>query len=146
MSTGILTGLDGKMYISATAGTAATSADTEAENLKDVTVNCEWSSADATRRASGKYRSKKLTIKEMKIEGTLVNVKGAADVALFATAWNAGTAIAVLCLDEASGDGPDGDFYVTNMSRSEPNEDCQTFSVSLEVCDDDRAATWHSAT
>ena len=142
----ILTGLDGKMYISATAGTAATSADTEAVNLKDVTVNMEQATADATRRASGKYRSKKPTLKEMKIEGTLVNVKGATDVPIFISAWNGGTPIAVLCLDEESGDGPDGDFYVTNASRSEPNEDCQTFSVTLEACDVHRAPTWHGGT
>ena len=136
-----VTGLDGKFYI----GAPGAPATTLLEPIKNVKVAYSKKFADTTTRASGKHESAMPTLRVLEISFTLLNRKGntAVQTVLNKFLADPDEAMAVRALDEASGVGPDADFWVEAIPRDESNDEVQSYDVKLKVCDVYRAPTWH---
>jgi len=130
-------GIDAIIYY----GTAGTTAAGELENVRDVTVSCTRAEADASSRSS----SWKLTM------GGLLDVSVSFDLILeidntgfdaLNAAYMSNTAIALLILDKASGEGPDADFVITEFSRNEPMGETISYNVTAKPAATARAPSW----
>lgn len=141
----VLLGLGGKMYFGSPGTTPTQAAENEVLNARDVNMNLEWSMANTTRRGSKRQKTSKPTIRSITIELDLINVPTDSDVATLQAAAVAGTAVAILALDQDSGEGPDGDFYVASWQRAEPIEGEEAFSVTLEPTDEYRTLDWYES-
>lgn len=104
--------------------------------VRDVTVTAEAGEADVTTRGNSGFRQTIAGLREITLEFEMVWEPG--DPA-FEAIRNAflppGALVAFAALDSAgaSGDGPVGDFAITNFSRSEPLEEAITVSVTAKL-------------
>ena len=140
----MIIGLDGKLHFG-TAGATVTPIDgtTEVKNARDVTIHLEWGETDATCRGSGRKDEIEITSQNHHIEFDLVNNRADADVIALKNAHLNGTLIALLALDEETGEGPDGDYYITGFTRGEPMKEGQTFKVVAKPSSKNRVWTWY---
>lgn len=131
-------GKDGLLKI----GTAGSTPATEVKKVKDVTINVNRAMIDVTTRGSGGWKEDAPGLKTGAVEFTLVAVSSAdANYTVNKTildAFDAGTVISAMA-DDGGGKGMMGDFYVTDVSESQPLEDATTYSVKLSPCCDTRA-------
>lgn len=108
----------------------------EIGNVKDVTLNLEAGEADITTRDNGGFRATAPTLKECSAEWEMILRDNDSALAAIRTAWRNGTPIPLAILTdkvELDGDGPVGDFSVTNCTRNEPLEEAITYSVSVKL-------------
>lgn len=122
-------GMNAKIYIGDPGGTPST----EMTNVKDVTLTLSTGEADITTRANSGWRATVSTLKECTVEFEMVWLPGDAGFDYIKAAYLANTLIALKILDKASGEGPDGDFAVTNFSRNEALEEAIKVSVSCKL-------------
>jgi len=129
-------GMDAKLYYHATAGTALASM-TEADNVRDVTINTSAGSADTTTRGNSGWRSTTPGLRELTIEFEMLHKPGDAFFETVRDAYLNGTAIELCALtgeiDTEDSEGPKGSFTITNFSRSEPLEEGVTISVTAAL-------------
>lgn len=137
-------GIDAKIYYSTTKLSSNSAAHiagktwVEITNVKDVTLNVEAASADATTRASAAqgFREKLAGLKDGSVDFEMNWKLGDAAFAAIKDAWlNKDTiAIAVMSGDIADSgeEGLVSNFTVSNFSRNEPLDDVMTVSVTIE--------------
>ncbi|MFA9478510.1 phage tail tube protein [Phycisphaerales bacterium AB-hyl4] len=118
---------------------------TEAGNVKDVTVNLGSATADATTRDNGGWRATAQTLKEAGVEFSLEARPGDDFFETLRDAYLSAEPIGMKVLDGPSGDGdgPVGDWVVTDISRSEELEGTVVYSVT---CAMSRFEEWEEAT
>lgn len=130
-------GLDGVFFH----GEAGTTAATESGNVRNVNLNLSKRLAEALRRGK-KWVAKKPIATEASLEFEVYDIESDVFLAAIRDAFMNDTRIALYPTDGASGDGLDADYYITNFSRSEPNEDFITYSVTAEPTDEVRDPAW----
>ena len=122
-------GMNAKLYQGAAGATAAT----EITNVRDVTLTMEAGEADITTRGNSGWRGTAPTLRECTAEFEMIwNPSDASFTAIKDAFLTAGT-VALLILDQESGQGPDGDFSITNFSRNEALEEAITVSVTAKL-------------
>ena len=137
-------GMDCVLYY----GTAGSTADTVADNVKDLTLNLETGEADVTTRGNEGWRATMATLKDGAIEFEAIWDNDDAFFTALQTAYFAGTSIALLALNDtiaAGGEGLDADFTITNFSRNESLEEAVTASVTCKPAYSTRAPDWYTA-
>jgi len=130
-------GLDGKFYY----GNAGAKATTEADNVRNVTLNLSKRTAEALRRHK-KWVAKKPVATEASLEFEIFDIEGDTFLASIKNAFMNDNKIALYPTDGASGEGLDADYYITGFSRNESNEDFITYSVTAEPTDEIRDPAW----
>jgi len=130
-------GLDGKFFY----GAAGTTATTEADNVRNVNLNLSKRTAEALRRGK-KWVAKKPIATEASLEFEIFDIEADAFLSTIKDAFMNDTKVALYPTDAASGEGLDADYYVTNFSRNESNEDFITYSVTAEPTDEQRDPAW----
>ena len=133
---GIRLGLNAKLYLKP-GGVVAAVPWIEMGNVKDVTLNLEQGEADVTTRANNGWKASVPTLKDAKIETTLVWDTADAGFIAVQQAFFLNSAIGVLVLDgpqaEAGHQGLLADMGVMTFSRKEGLEEALTVDVSLKI-------------
>lgn len=122
-------GMNAKLYH----GTAGTTAATELTNVRNVTLNLEAGEADVTTRANSGWRATVPTLRECTCEFEMVWDPADAGFTAIKNAFLTAGLIALKILDQAGGQGPDGDFSITSFSRNEQLEEAITVSVTAKL-------------
>jgi len=81
-------------------------------------------------------------ITEATLEFELFDIEGDAFLAALKTAFTTDARIALYPTDVAAGDGLDGDFYITEFTRAEPNEEFIGYTCKAEPTDEERDPQW----
>ncbi|HPD31731.1 MAG TPA: phage tail tube protein [Phycisphaerae bacterium] len=134
-------GMEAKLYY----GPAGSTANTELNNVKDVTLNLETGEADVTTRGNQGWRATVATLKSGTVEFEMIWDTGNAGFTAIKNAYFNNTSIALAILDGPNGEGLDADFSITNFSRNEPLEEAITVSVTAKPTYSTRAPTWKTA-
>ena len=122
-------GMNAKLYHGAAGGPAST----EMTNVRDVTLSLEAGEADVTTRANSGWRATAPTLRECSVEFEMVWDPADAGFTAIKNAYLTNGLIALKVLDQANGQGPDGDFSITSFSRSEQLEEAITVSVTAKL-------------
>ncbi len=122
-------GMNAKLYYGAAGGPAST----EMTNVRNVTLNLEAGEADVTTRANSGWRATAPTLRECSVEFEMVWDPADAGFTAIKNAYLTAGLIALKVLDQAGGQGPDGDFSITSFSRSEELEEAITVSVTAKL-------------
>ncbi len=133
-------GLDAVLKI----GTAGAVAATPVPNARDITVTIEDDELDATSRGSAGWNEIELGNRSLGVEFDMVAKVTDSVYGTLLAAKLARTAISVLVLDAATGQGPDFDAKVVKFNISNPLKDIQTVSVTLKPTPSTRAPAWHA--
>jgi hypothetical protein len=133
-------GLDAVLY----RGEAGSTAETEVENVKDVTVNLESGEADVTTRKTKGWRASKATLKEASVEFQILYDTEDEDFQAFQAAYFGNTPIA-LFISDGEGNGLDADFSITSFSQEQPLEDAISVSITAKPTASTRAPSWKFA-
>ena len=99
-------GTNAKLYYGAAGGSAST----EMGNVKDVTLTLEAGEADVTTRANLGWRATAPTLRECTAEFEMVWDPTDAGFSAIKNAFLTAGLVALKILDQAGGQGPDGDF------------------------------------
>jgi len=134
-------GMEAKLYY----GPAGSTANTELNNVKDVTLNLETGEADVTTRGNQGWRATVATLKSGTVEFEMIWDTGNAGFTAIKNAYFNNTPIALAILDGPNGEGLDADFSITNFSRNEPLEEAITVSVTAKPTYSTRAPAWKTA-
>jgi len=134
-------GMEARLYY----GPAGATANTELNNVKDVTLNLETGEADVTTRGNQGWRATVATLKSGTVEFEMVWDTGHAGFTAIKNAYFNNTPIALAILDGPNGEGLDADFSITNFSRNEPLEEAITVSVTAKPTYSTRAPAWKTA-
>jgi len=104
-------------------------------NVKDVTVNLEAGEADITTRGNQGWRATAPTLRECSVDFEMQWKPG--DIAFDAvkTAFLSSGTVEMKVLDQPNGEGPHGNFSITNFSRSEPLEEAISVSVTAKLAE-----------
>lgn len=121
--------MNAKLYYGAAGGPA----NTEMTNVRNVTLNLEAGEADVTTRANLGWRATAPTLRECSVDFEMVWDPEDAGFAAVKNAFLTNGLIALKVLDQAGGQGPDGDFSITSFSRSEELEEAITVSVTAKL-------------
>ena len=128
-------GMEAKLYYGAAA--ALLSALTEADNVKDLTLNLEGGEADITTRGNAGWRATAPTLKEATVEFEMIWLPTDTAFAAIRDAFLGNTTLRFAILDgdkDAEGtEGLMGDFAITNFSRNEALEEAITVSVTAKL-------------
>ena len=122
-------GLSGKLYYQ-TDGVDGSAGWVELGNTRDLTITMERGEADVTRRSANGWRQRVGTLAEMTFEFEMVWDPTDAGFSAIRSAFLAATEIGLRALDQDGGEGFQGDFAITNFSKSEPLEEAQIVNVS----------------
>ena len=131
MSQEFVLGMNAKLYF----GTAGTAAATEMSNVRDVTLTLEAGEADVTTRANQGWRATAPTLRECTAEFEMVWDPTDAGFSAIKNAFLTAGLVALKILDQAGGQGPDGDFAITSFSRNEALEEAITVSVTAKLAE-----------
>lgn len=131
-------GMEAKLYY----GPAGSTANTELNNVKDVTLNLETGEADVTTRGNQGWRATVATLKSGTVEFEMIWDTGNAGFTAIKNAYFNNTSIALAILDGPNGEGLDADFSITNFSRNEALEEAITVSVTAKVTYSETAPSW----
>ncbi|HQF60612.1 MAG: hypothetical protein KA191_15135 [Verrucomicrobia bacterium] len=124
-------GMNAKLYYGAAGGSAAT----EMGNVRDVTLTLEAGEADVTTRANLGWRATAPTLRECTAEFEMVWDPTDAGFSAIKNAFLTAGLVALKILDQAGGQGPDGDFAITSFSRNEALEEAITVSVTAKLAE-----------
>lgn len=129
-------GLDAKLYLKP-GGIAGSSPWIEMGNAKDVTLSIETGEADVTTRANNGWKASVPTLKEAKIETTLVWDTTDPGFLAIQQAFFQNVAIGVAAMDGAitvaGSQGLQADMGITSFVRKEPLEEALAVEVTLKV-------------
>jgi len=124
-------GMNAKLYYGAAGGSAST----EMGNVRDVTLTLEAGEADVTTRANLGWRATAPTLRECTAEFEMVWDPTDAGFSAIKNAFLTAGLVALKILDQAGGQGPDGDFAITSFSRNEALEEAITVSVTAKLAE-----------
>lgn len=124
------------------AGSGGSPSWSELENVKDVTLNVEKAEADVTTRGNNGWRAVVGTLKEGTVEFQMVWDTGNAGFTAIKDSFLENTVIGLQVLDEEDGEGLQGDFMITNFSRTEPLEEAIMVSVTAKLTYSATAPVW----
>jgi len=124
-------GMNGKAY-QGPADTALTSL-TEITNIKDVSISMEAGEADVTTRGNSGWRATAPTLRECSAEFEMLWKPTDPSFTSIKNAFLTATTLSMAFLSEESGQGPLGNFAITNFSRNEPLEEGITVSVTAKL-------------
>lgn len=130
-------GLDG-VFLSGASGSTAS---TERDNVDDVNLSLSKRVAEAVRRGKT-WVAIKPTVTEATLTFVVFDIDSDAFVAALRAAFMADTRIALYPKDASSGEGLDADWYITNFSRAEDNEDFIKYNVEARPTDEERDPSW----
>ena len=133
-------GMDAVLY----RGAPGQTAETEVENVKDVTVNMETGEADVTTRKTNGWRAYASTLKEASVEFQINYDIEDEDFKAFQAAFFNNEPIA-LFVSDGDGNGLDADFSITSFSQEQPLEDAVKVSITAKPTSSGRAPTWKMA-
>ena len=108
-------------------------------NATDVTLNMEAGEADITTRANNGWRATAPTLRECSVEFEMVWKPGDPGFDAIKTAFLTSSEVALAVLsekydvDNSTGEGPVGNFTITNFSRSEPLEEAIKANVTAKL-------------
>ena len=132
-------GMDCKLYYYATPLTDTdydSATWTEQTNVKDLTLNLETGESDITTRANSGWKATAATLKDGSLEWEMIWDPDDACFTAIQAAWAASAEIALAALDGnesiAGNQGLAGNFVITNFSRSEPNTEAVTVTVTAK--------------
>jgi len=114
-------------------GTSGTRALNEMTNVREVTITMSAGEADVTTRANNGWRATQATLREATVEFEMMWLEDDAGFIAIKNAFLASGQIALLALSGDGGEGIDGDFSITNFTRSEPLEEAQSVSVTAKL-------------
>lgn len=117
-------------------GSAGSTAATPLVEVSDVTYDDDTAEIDCTTRASGGFKSTETGFSDITVTFTIKVKESDTGLAAILTAKRNKTAIALLVLDAPSGsggEGVDGDFKITKMSRKEGLEDPVMYDCTAKV-------------
>jgi hypothetical protein len=142
-------GLHGVFYY----GDEGSTPNTEADNVRNCTLSMTARNLEAVRRGK-KWVANKVYIKEAVLTFNIFDIEGDAFFSAVQTAYMNGTRIALYPCDAnkgssssssgepSGGEGLDADWYITNFSRNEDNEDWITYDVEARPTDELRDPSW----
>jgi hypothetical protein len=122
-------GMNAKLYHGVAGGPAAS----ELTNVRNLTLNLEAGEADVTTRANSGWRATAPTLRECAVDFEMVWDPADTGFSAIKTAFLTNGLIALKVLDQAGGQGPDGDFSITSFTRSEDLEEALTVSVTAKL-------------
>ncbi len=148
MAQGPVLGVDAKLYYDS-AGMSENPTWTELTNVTNVTLTLEKDTTDVTTRAAEGWRQEMGTLKNARVEFTMVWDGNDAGFQAIRSAYLNNTNIALAVLDgDVSGDGEGimGDFQITGFTREEPIDGALTASVTaVPAYNSDYPISWHGA-
>ena len=136
-------GWKAKLYLGV-AGTAPSPPAGEITKIKDVSIALTHSEQDATLRSSGGVSEFIQGMQGRDIEFDMPTDRENPNYVALRTSFLTGNAVAILALDEESGEGPDGDFAVFDFSRSEPLDGIMMTKVKIKPTPSTRPQDWHT--
>lgn len=119
-------------------GSAATTVQT---NVDEVKLGMAKTVAKWLRRGK-KFRGSKPTARDVSLEWKMAKFEADAFVATIKAAYVNDTRLAIYAKDP-SGEGMDGDFYVTDWQEEQGNEGGIEISVKAEITDELRDPQYH---
>jgi hypothetical protein len=122
-------GMNAKLYH----GVAGGPATSEMTNVRNLTLNLEAGEADVTTRANSGWRATAPTLRECAVDFEMVWDPADTGFSAIKNAFLTNGLIALKVLDQAGGQGPDGDFSITSFTRSEDLEEALTVSVTAKL-------------
>lgn len=118
----------------------------ELGNCRDVTLSLETGEADVTVRANDGWRAMAATLKEASVEFEMVWDTADAGFTAIKNAFFGATSddrmIGFQVLDEAAGQGLQGDFNIMTFSRAEALEEALIIAVTAKITYSATAPTW----
>ena len=123
-------------------GTAGSTATTEVENIRDITLNLNKDEADVTTRGANGWKLTVGTLKNGSIDSSIVWDDEDAFFTAIKNAYFNDTPIAMLFLDKENGQGLDADFSVTNFTRNENLPEALTADITLKPTYSTRYPAW----
>lgn len=134
-------GYTGKLYFKTSSGGTFT----EAPNVKDVKVNISASAISRTTREHLGFNSVQQGLRDLSIEFQVPwNNTDAFCAALRTAVWT-GSSVWFRVADAALGEGPEGEFVITDFPRNEAMNDGMVCDVKAEF-GGDAAPTWYDGT
>jgi len=133
-------GLECKTYY----GTAGSTAANLLTKVRDLTMSLEKGEADFTSRASGGWESIRGALKSGSLTFDMVWDTTDAGYQAIRDAFLNNTAIALLILDAAGGEGLDADFEVTSFEVGQPLLEGVQTSFTVKISTTLRNPTWDS--
>lgn len=130
-------GLDGLFYY----GTAGSQANTATSNVNGVSLSLSHRTAEAVRRGKS-YVLTKPTVKEAALTFKMFEIESDGFLAAVEAAFMNKTRIALYPKARTSGKGLDADYYITQFSRDETEEEFESYSVEAKPTDEARNPTW----
>ncbi len=139
-TTAIPLGMNAKLFRNATADfiAPATFTGTEVPNVRDLTLNLEKATADATTRGNGGWRAEVGTLKGSSVDFEMIADPADTHYTAIMNAWLNNTPIqfAVMSGPLVSPPAPGSEgliavFSINNISRAEPLEGVQMASVTM---------------
>lgn len=127
-------------------GPAGARASTTLGNVRNVTLNLETGESDVTTRANNGWRATVATLKDASLEFEMVWEPSDSGFDAIKAAFLGNSAIALLALSSATGEGLDADFMITNFTREEPLEEAIMVSVTAKPTLSTRAPAWYGGT
>lgn len=128
-------------------GTAGTQAATLVDNVRDLTLNLERDEIDASGRDSGDWEEVVSSLKKGEVSFTVKWKKADAGFIAFRSAWMAGTAIALLIMDDLKtvpdSEGLDADFTVLKFSVKQELRDIVIVDLTVKPTPSTRTPAWY---
>lgn len=103
-----------------------------AANVRDVTINVSAKEADVTTRGAGGWRQTLATLREARLEMTILDIPGDPVYAALKTAFYASGADRLVTL---SAGGVSGKWSVLGFDRKEPLDGAVTIAVTLKLAE-----------
>ena len=97
--------------------------------------------AEAVRRGK-KFVTKKPTVLEAQLTFKLYNVEGDTFRAQIIAAWLNKTRLALYPKESSGGEGPDADWYITDVSEAQSNTEFEAHQVTAELTEELRDFVW----
>jgi hypothetical protein len=133
--------LDAKLY----RGEAGTTAATEVNTCKDVSVKIKKGEAKISSRAS-RWALVKGSLKEMEFEVEFSSDSSDEHLTALIAAFISDTPLAFRIADKVSGQGPDADFEIMEMDDTQKLEDQVIIKFTIKPTYVSRYPTWHAGT
>ena len=118
------------------------------ERVTDVNVPHSFSELDSSMRATGGFATTELGLQTVGVEFTMFNIKKSggsrpADVEFVRNAILTRQKVALLVLDQASGEGIDADFVLSTADNDQALDALQSWSVTGKLTWAGRKPEWY---
>ena len=143
MATQIKLGNEAKLYYGPAGSSAGTS--NEFTIIRNATLNLSADEVDITDRNSANWKGFMAGLLDASVDIEINNDSSDGGYQDLRAAFIGRTAIALLILDEESGEGLDADFIVTGFTRNEQAAQAQTVSITVRPYNQDREPTWQTS-